>query len=438
MHEWPRKPVRELCTLIVDCVNRTAPVVERATPYRMIRTTNVRDGRIDLGECRCVEEATFERWTRRAKVLDGDVILTREAPIGEVGFANGLGSVFLGQRIMQFRPDPSKIEPRYLYYAFRSPDLQHQFGMHDGSGSVVSHIRVADCHEFKVSAPPLDQQRRVVELLGSIDDKIELNRRMNETLEAMAQAIFRDWFVDFGPVRRKLEGASDPVAIMGGLMPDPERAAELARLFPGEFGDDELPLGWKAGDLSDLATTAGESVDPTRLTEDTPYIGLEHMPRRSITLDNWEYAGKVSSQKSRFSSGQVLFGKLRPYFHKVGIAPVDGVCSTDIVVLDSRADFDRGLVACCVSSDAFVAFTDLTSSGTKMPRTSWSHMKTYDLAIADAPVRRAFSGLVGPMHQKVVSSVAENRTLAKTRDYLLPRLMSGEVRVGDAVQEIAA
>lgn len=275
-------------------------------------------------------------------------------------------------------------------------------------------------------------------MLGAIDDKIELNRRMNETLEAMAQAIFRDWFVDFGPVRRKLEGATDPVAIMGGLMPDPARAAEMAGLFPDGFSEDELPTGWRLGDFGDMAITAGETVDPTRLGEDTPYIGLEHMPRRSITLDCWDFAGKVSSQKSRFSNGQVLFGKLRPYFHKVGIAPVDGVCSTDIVVLDSRAEFDRELVACCASSDAFVAFTDLTSSGTKMPRTSWSHMKTYELAIADAPVRQAFSRLVRPMHQKVVSSVAECRSLAETRDYLLPRLMSGEVRVGDVQSEAAA
>jgi type I restriction enzyme S subunit len=369
-------------------------------------------------------------WTDRAMYPAGVPLVTcRGSNSGMVLWADG--PLWVSNNAMAIIPFDGDL--RFAYYCLlNSPPYETV------SGSAQPQITRTALAPKRVLWPAEDIQRAISGALTALDDKIELNRRMNETLEAMAQAIFRDWFVDFGPVRRKLEGATDPVAIMGGLMPDPARAAELAGLFPGEFGDDELPLGWKAGNLGDLATTAGESVDPTRLTEDTPYIGLEHMPRRSIVLENWDYAGKVSSQKSRFSSGQVLFGKLRPYFHKVGIAPVDGVCSTDIVVLDSRTDYDRGLVACCASSDAFVAFTDLTSSGTKMPRTSWSHMKTYDLAIADAPVRRAFSGLVGPMHQKVVSSVAENRTLAETRDYLLPRLMSGEVRVGEAGQSVSA
>ena len=407
----------------------------------VVPTEAIRERRIHHDICPQITPDKASELTRH-RLLAGDILFARRGVqatghIGvvrspEEGFVCGTGAIRL-----RVSKNSNAVCAEYLSHLLADPASIAWFKFH-AIGATMPNLNEGIIRNFPLQLPEYHYQRAVAAFLSALDDKIELNRRVNETLEAMAQAIFRDWFVDFGPVRRKLEGANDPVAIMGGLMPDPKRASELARLFPGEFGDDELPLGWKAGDLSDLATTAGESVDPTRLTEDTPYIGLEHMPRRSITLDNWEYAGKVSSQKSRFSSGQVLFGKLRPYFHKVGIAPVDGVCSTDIVVLDSRADFDRGLVACCASSDAFVAFTDLTSSGTKMPRTSWSHMKTYGLAIADAPVRRAFSGLVGPMHQKVVSSVAENRTLAKARDYLLPRLMSGELRVGDAAQEIAA
>ena len=158
MNEVYEVLVSDVCSLIVDCVNRTAPVVEDKTDFRMIRTTNIKDGKIDLSTCRYVNEDTFNTWTRRAKVLDGDVLLTREAPIGEVGYVNGLGDVFLGQRIMQYRPDPSKIEPRYLYYAFRSRDLQNQFRSHEGSGSVVSHIRVADCHKFKIALHPPERQ----------------------------------------------------------------------------------------------------------------------------------------------------------------------------------------------------------------------------------------------------------------------------------------
>ncbi len=323
--------------------------------------------------------------------------------------------------------------PRYVFYLLSTLDL----GSYN-SGSAQPSLNRNYISPIPVSVPDRVEQDVIVGLLAGLDDKIELNRRMNETLEAMAQAIFRDWFVDFGPVRRKLAGETDPVAIMGGLTPDPARAAELAALFPAALDEGTgLPQGWREGNFGMLADTGGESVNPAQLGSDTPYIGLEHMPRRSIMLDSWDHAAKVSSQKSRFARGQVLFGKLRPYFHKVGIAPCNGVCSTDIVVLDSREPFDRALVASCASSDAFVAFTDQSSTGTKMPRTSWAHMKTYEMAIADEPARRAFEVVVGPMHAKVIASVAENRTLAETRDYLLPLLMSGRVGVGD-LEEVAA
>lgn len=421
---------------LIDCVHKTPAAQADGYPY--VAIPQMKNGRIDFTDARRISRSDFVEWTKKARPQIHDVVLSRRTNPGVTATFGAEVDFALGQNLVLLRADGTRVNPDFLRWLVVSPDWWAEIEKYNNVGAVFDSLKCADVPKFCLPIPPQEVQSKISELLSAIDDKIELNRRMNETLEAMAQAIFRDWFVDFGPVRRKMAGATDPVAIMGGLTPDPTRAAELAALFPDTLGDDDLPVGWTAGDFGDLATTAGESVDPTRLGEHTPYIGLEHMPRRSISLVNWDYAGKVSSQKSRFSCGQVLFGKLRPYFHKVGIAPVDGVCSTDIVVLDSRTDFDRELIACCASSDAFVAFTDLTSSGTKMPRTSWSHMKSYELAIADAPVRRAFSELIRPMHQKVVGSVGENRTLAETRDYLLPRLMSGEVRVGDAALEIAA
>ena len=149
--KWPLVKVEEVCSLIVDCVNKTAPITDQPTKFRMIRTTNVRNGRIDLSDCKYVDEETFRKWTRRAEVCAGDVILTREAPIGEVGYVSEQGGTFLGQRLMQYRANPKKLDRRFLLYSFLSPHLQHQFGSHEGSGSVVSHIRVGDCFKFEIS-----------------------------------------------------------------------------------------------------------------------------------------------------------------------------------------------------------------------------------------------------------------------------------------------
>ncbi|MFA7588240.1 MAG: restriction endonuclease subunit S [Novosphingobium sp.] len=436
MSDWTTSTLEEGLDRLIDYRGKSPP--KSVTGIPVISAKVVKTSGLLKPIEQTISPDYYSTWMTRGLPQIGDVVLTTEGPLGEVIQLDAESVTYaLGQRVVCLRGKTSVLDNTFLRYLLTSPAQQEILASY-ATGTTVAGISQKALRSIPISYPSVEEQRRLGEVLCALDDKIDFNRRTNETLETMAQAIFRDWFVDFGPVRRKMAGTTDPVAIMGGLMPDPTRATELAVLFPDALGDDDLPLGWTAGDFGDLATTAGESVDPTRLGEHTPYIGLEHMPRRSISLDNWDYAGKVSSQKSRFSSGQVLFGKLRPYFHKVGIAPVDGVCSTDIVVLDSRTDFDRELIACCASSDAFVAFTDLTSSGTKMPRTSWSHMKTYELAIADAPVRRAFSEIIRPMHQKVVGSVGENRNLAETRDYLLPRLMSGEVRVGDGALEIAA
>jgi type I restriction enzyme S subunit len=260
----------------------------------------------------------------------------------------------------------------------------------------------------------------IASILGTLDDKIELNRQINETLEAMARAIFKDWFVDFGPTRAKIEGRA------------PYLAPDIWSLFPERLDATGKPEGWIFGTLGDIAQQVGETVEPEALDPETPYIGLEHMPRRLIALSEWEGANKVTSAKLIFRKGDFLFGKLRPYFHKVGIAPLDGICSTDIVVLNAREPNAAAFVLACISQDEFVAFTDRTSDGTKMPRTSWGRMERYGLCLPSRSALEAFKSCVEPMLDRIVSNIHESRALAATRDLLLPKLLSGEVRVKDA------
>ena len=212
----------------------------------------------------------------------------------------------------------------------------------------------------------------------------------------------------------------------------PYLAPDIWSLFPDRLDDEGKPEGWRAGRLGDVAQQVGQTVSPETLDPSTPYIGLEHMPRGSIALSDWEGAGKVTSGKLAFQKGDYLFGKLRPYFHKVGIAPIDGICSTDIIVLNARDQNAGAFVLACISQDEFVAFTDRTSHGTKMPRTSWSRMEEYGVYLPTGAALEAFNALASPMLDHVVANIHESRSLAATRDLLLPRLMSGEVRVSEA------
>lgn len=184
---------------------------------------------------------------------------------------------------MQYRADPEKLDGRFLLYSFLSPQLQHQFGSHEGSGSVVSHIRVGDCFKFEMRLPPLAVQKRIGEILGSLDEKIDLNRRINQTLEAMAQAIFKSWFVDFDPVKAKIaamEQGQDPLraamrAISGRTdfeldqipREHHDQLAATAALFPDAMEEPELgeiPKGWKASTIGEMVEIAGGSTPDTK------------------------------------------------------------------------------------------------------------------------------------------------------------------------------
>ncbi|WEA95776.1 restriction endonuclease subunit S [Klebsiella pneumoniae] len=240
-NQWPRVKIAELCELIVDCVNKTAPSVDYETPYKMIRTPNIKGGRINLTGCRYVEKETFKKWTRRATVDKGDVLLTREAPMGEVGYVDFTDTVFLGQRIMQYRANPQKLDSAFLLYSFLSPDLQYQFRRHDSTGSIVSHIRVPDCSEFEISLPSLDEQRKIASTLRNIDEKIALNSHINTELEAMAKTLYDYWFVQFDFP----DANGKPYKTSGGKM---EYNTTLKR---------EIPAGWRASNILSLANLLG-------------------------------------------------------------------------------------------------------------------------------------------------------------------------------------
>ena len=284
----------------------------------------------------------------------------------------------------------------------------------------LGHVTKRDLQNLEVAYPQPPEQRAIAHILGTLDDKIELNRQMSATLEAMAQALFKAWFVDFEPVRAKAQGAV------------PYLANELWTLFPNALDEQGEPVGWTQGTIADIADSPRRAASPSELAPDTPYIGLEHMPRRSIALSEWESAGKVTSNKSVFKKGEFLFGKLRPYFHKVGFAQVDGICSTDIVVVIPRTPEWGAFTLACISSDRFVDYTDQASTGTKMPRTSWKAMGQYKICIPSARVAHAFQRLLQPVMDQISANIRETRILATLRDTLLPKLVSGELHIEDA------
>ena len=372
----------------------------------------------ELGNVPLVSSSGVSDTHSVAKVKGPGVITGRYGTIGTVYFVE---DDFWPLNTTLYVRDFKGNDPRFVSYFLRGIDF-HAYS----DKAAVPGLNRNDLHQASVLFPSLPEQRAIAATLGALDDKIDLNRRMNETLEAMARALFRDWFVDFGPTRAKMAGTA------------PYLSPDLWSLFPDSLDDAGKPEGWEADTLGAIATARTEGVDPATVSETTPYIGLEHMPRGSIALSEWEGAAKVSSSKGAFEAGDFLFGKLRPYFHKVGVAPVSGICSTDIVVVRPSAPSWRGFVIACISDADFVAYTDKTSTGTKMPRTSWRIMSKYPATLPSIGAAEAFDALVAPMLGRIRANILEFRTLAQTRDLLLPRLMSGELRVAGAEHAVEA
>ncbi|MHB8321031.1 MAG: restriction endonuclease subunit S [Acidithiobacillus sp.] len=316
-------------------------------------------------------------------------------------------------------------DERFAYYLLKQFDFTSY-----NSGSAQPSLNRNFIHPVPVHVPPLPEQRRIAHILGTLDDKIENNRKTAKLLEAMAQAIFQSWFVDFDPVRAKMNGES-PESICKRLKLTPE----ILDLFPDRLVDSELgeiPEGWVVGTLGNVAENPRRGIRPQQINTETPYIALEHMPRRCIYLSEWGTGEELESNKFMFRKNEILFGKLRPYFHKVGVAPVNGVCSTDIVVIAPQSAYWLSFVLGHTSSDAFVVYTDSDSTGTKMPRTSWNRMAHYEIALPPESIAKVFDELVVPTVHQMVANVHESRTLADLRDTLLPKLISGDIRVPEA------
>ncbi|WP_170319055.1 restriction endonuclease subunit S [Sphingobium yanoikuyae] len=230
-----------------------------ATGIPFLRSLNIEPYRISLQDLKFISP-DFHRRLRKSSLKPGDVVIIRTGKPGVCTvIPDWLTDANCSDLVIVRCGDD--LHPRYLAYWVNSLAAHHI-----GSnlvGAVQQHFNVGSARQMPILLPPRDEQERILSVLATLDDKIELNRRMNETLEGMAQAIFRDWFVDFGPTRRKAAGEADPVAIMGGLTPAPARAAELAALFPAAFGDDGLPVGWAETAISDLVKAQGGSTPST-------------------------------------------------------------------------------------------------------------------------------------------------------------------------------
>lgn len=362
----------------------------QASGVPVIRGQNLSHGRHIAGEFAYVSEEKYERDLARNSAEAGDLIFTQRGTLGQVAILKEgtAGPFVVSQSQMRLRVDPDLADAQYVYYAATAPEFLAQVADNAISAG-VPHINLGILSRLLVRLPTLEIQRSISATLGALDDKIATNTTLARTADELIRARYQ-----------LISEQSDEVR-----------------------------------HLSELVAFVKDGKNPETVEASTRYVGLEHMPRRSIWLSDSATADKATSAKSAFSKGDVLFGKLRPYFHKVVLAPTSGICSTDILVCRAKDPRMTGYAIAALSSDAVVERCSAMTEGTRMPRTSWQDLASTEVPWPGQAAASRFTADAAPLIELSYSLVAENHMLANLRDALLPRLMSGELSVRDAEAE---
>lgn len=312
--------------------------------------------------------------------------------------------------------------PGYICYVVNSTAAGH-INAHL-VGAVQQHFNVGSARQIRFRLPSIDEQDRVLAVLGALDDKIDLNRRMNETLEAMARAVFKDWFVDFGPTRAKMEGRA------------PYLAPEIWALFPDRLDNEGKPAGWNGDGLMELI----ELNPPERLPKGNfaPYVDMASVP----TNGSWPEPPipREAGSGARFRNGDTLFARITPCLENgktayIECLPEDAVGwgSTEFIVMRARPPAPPELAYLLARDDRFRAHAIRSMTGTSgRQRVQADALRGFALVRPSGALLSSLGELVSPMFRKIASNARESETLADTRDLLLPKLMSGEIRVKDA------
>ncbi|GEM49625.1 restriction endonuclease subunit S [Deinococcus cellulosilyticus] len=420
--EWKEYLLEEICDeLTVGYVGSMASeYISNGVTF--LRSQNVIPFNLDYSDVKYIS-AEFNSKIKKSQLNPGDVVIVRTGKPGACAVIPDNAPPMNCSDLVIIRTG-KELLPDYLMY-YINTIASHHINAHL-VGAVQQHFNVGSAKKIKIPLPPLQEQSKIVSILKTIDDKIRLNTQMNHTLEAMARALFKSWFVDFDPVKANAEGRR-----MEGILP------EVQALFPSEFEDSPLglvPLGWEISTLASLGKISKEGMKPENFQDQMvhhysiPAFDSQKMP----VLEN---GSGIKSNKFLVKENSILVSKLNPETPRVWLTKINyqhiSLASTEFIVLLSDHSDQRMFLYQYLCSDIFTQ-----SFASKVTGTSKSHQRANpnDLLatefIKPSPeIVSAFATAVSSIHEKVQINRIEIEVLAKTRDSLLPKLLSGELDV---------
>ena len=390
----------------------------------VVKIANIQPPNVVLDAADRVEQHKLEGLTR-FELADGDILMAMTgATVGKVARLRKTERAFLNQRVARIsaKDDPELND--FIYALVSQPGFDKQIES-AAAGSAQANISAAGIGAVVIPSLDRDTQLVIGSIARSIDDRITLLRETNATLEAIAQALFKSWFVDFDPVRAKAEGR-----------PPEGMDATTASLFPDSFEESELglvPKGWGIGCVGDLASQKKGSVNPLA----SPGVLYEHYSLPAFDSGQapvFELGKEIKSNKTPLPEEAVLLSKLNPHIPRVWLPVshgVNAVCSTEFLAYSPQGGASKELIYCLFSSDTFQQQLCQLVTGTSNShqRVKPDQVLAVKLPIADKPALRAFTEIVRPLFDRVHAGRLQAQTLTQLRDTLLPRLISGQLRL---------
>lgn len=390
------RTIRELCSVVVDCPHSTPKWT--ANGKIVIRNKNIKHGKIDFSSPSYTDDEHFAQRIKRAKPQPGDIIITREAPIGDVGMIPENTECCLGQRMVLLRANQSVCDNFYLLYSLQSLYVQHQISWSEGTGTTVSNLRIPHLEQIQIPYLPLEQQAKISSVLRALEEKIENNRRLNDNLEQQAQSYFQELFVDNA---------------------DPE---------------------WTTGTISDLGTVVGGSTPSKAKPEYYTESGIAWITPKDLSNNKSKFVshgenditelGLRNSSASIMPEGAVLFSSRAPIGY-IAIAAGEVTTNQGFKSVVPKPEIGTPFVYFFLKNTLPVI--EGMASGSTFKEVSGSTMKNVPAVIPDAETLAKFSDFCAPIFAQQRILEEQNQSLATLRDNLLPKLMSGEIDVS-AVQ----
>lgn len=393
VEEWKECRLGEICTKITDGSHFSPQACQ--TGYPMFSVKDMLEYGFDYSNCKHISAKDFESMKNGDCVPQkGDILVAKDGSfLKQIFECKETKEEAILSSIAMFRPNQDFITPTFLCYLLKSPKVYNYIASNCVSGSALPRIVLKDFKKVSMQVPPLPTQQKIAAILASLDDKIELNNKINTNLEQQARALFKNWFVDFEP-------------------------------FSGK-----MPEEWKVGKLSEILRLKKNPIQPG---EDTslPYLPIDLIPIKSLSIREVRPNEEALSSLLRFEENDILIGAMRVYFHRVAIAPFDGITRTTCFVLEPFNPKYFAYAAITCNQDLAIDYAQKTSKGSTMPYAVWEGgLGDFEIPIPDEVTAEKFNNIVEPFLEQIKKSYFENKNLQELRESLLPKLMNGEIEV---------